>query len=107
MAIRIKKDDRVKVVAGKNRGKVGKVMVTLPGEGKVIVEGVNFTKRHQRPTNKQKEGGIIERETPIDASNVKVLCPNCDKPTRIQHKRLKNGEKVRACKKCGEIMDKV
>ncbi|HQN29462.1 MAG TPA: 50S ribosomal protein L24, partial [Mesotoga sp.] len=85
----------------------GKVLKTYPSEKKVIVEGVNFTKKHQRPTNQYREGGIIERESPIYVSKVMVVCPNCDKPTRIAHKILENGEKVRACKKCGEIIDKV
>ena len=104
---RVKKDDLVMVISGKDRGKKGKVLKTYPSEKKVIVEGVNFTKKHQRPTNQYREGGIIERETPIYVSKVMVVCPNCDKPTRITHKILENGEKVRACKKCGEIIDKV
>ncbi|HNR79942.1 MAG TPA: 50S ribosomal protein L24 [Mesotoga sp.] len=104
---RVKKDDLVMVISGKDRGKKGKVLKTYPSEKKVIVEGVNFTKKHQRPTNQYREGGIIERESPIYVSKVMVVCPNCDKPTRIAHKILENGEKVRACKKCGEIIDKV
>ncbi len=104
---RVKKVDLVMVISGKDRGKKGKVLKTYPSEKKVIVEGVNFTKKHQRPTNQYREGGIIERESPIYVSKVMVVCPNCDKPTRIAHKILENGEKVRACKKCGEIIDKV
>ncbi len=104
---RVKKDDLVMVISGKDRGKKGKVLKTYPSEKKVIVEGVNFTKKHQRPTNQYREGGIIERESPIYVSKVMVVCPNCDKPTRIAHKILENGEMVRACKKCGEIIDKV
>lgn len=104
---RVKKDDVVMVISGKDRGKKGKVLKTYPSEKKVIVEGVNFTKKHQRPTNQYREGGIIERESPIYVSKVLVVCPNCDKPTRIAHKKLEDGSKVRACKKCGEIIDKV
>jgi len=104
---RVKKDDVVMVISGKDRGKKGKVLKTYPSEKKVIVEGVNFTKKHQRPTNQYREGGIIERESPIYVSKVLVVCPNCDKPTRIAHKILEDGSKVRACKKCGEIIDKV
>jgi len=104
---RVKKEDKVMVISGKDRGKKGKVLKTIPSENKIIVEGVNFTKKHQRPTNQYREGGIIERESPIYVSKVMVVCPNCDKPTRVAHKILENGEKVRSCKKCGEIIDKV
>jgi large subunit ribosomal protein L24 len=95
------------IISGKDRGKKGKVLKTFPSEKKIIVEGVNFTKKHQRPTNQYREGGIIERESPIYVSKVMVVCPNCNKPTRVAHKILENGEKVRSCKKCGEIIDKV
>jgi len=104
---RVKREDIVMVISGKDRGKKGKVLKTIPSENKIIVEGVNFTKKHQRPTNQYREGGIIERESPIYVSKVMVVCPNCNKPTRVAHKILENGEKVRACKKCGEIIDKV
>jgi large subunit ribosomal protein L24 len=104
---RVKREDIVMVISGKDRGKKGKVLKTIPSENKIIVEGVNFTKKHQRPTNQYREGGIIERESPIYVSKVMVVCPNCDKPTRVAHKILENGEKVRSCKKCGEIIDKV
>ncbi|HAY98347.1 50S ribosomal protein L24 [Mesotoga sp. Brook.08.YT.4.2.5.1] len=104
---RVKREDIVMVISGKDRGKKGKVLKTIPSEKKIIVEGVNFTKKHQRPTNQYREGGIIERESPIYVSKVMVVCPNCNKPTRVAHKILENGEKVRACKKCGEIIDKV
>ncbi|MGC9383038.1 MAG: 50S ribosomal protein L24 [Kosmotogaceae bacterium] len=107
MSMRIKKEDRVKVISGKDKGKIGQVMKVIPRENKVIVQGVNFTKKHQRPTNQYREGGIIERESPIYASKVMLVCPNCDKATRVEHKVLENGDKVRICKKCGEIVDKV
>lgn len=104
---RVKREDTVMVISGKDRGKKGKVLKTIPSEKKIIVEGVNFTKKHQRPTNQYREGGIIERESAIYVSKVMVVCPNCNKPTRVAHKILENGEKVRSCKKCGEIIDKV
>lgn len=104
---RVKREDTVMVISGKDRGKKGKVLKTISSEKKIIVEGVNFTKKHQRPTNQYREGGIIERESPIYVSKVMVVCPNCNKPTRVAHKILENGEKVRSCKKCGEIIDKV
>ncbi len=105
--MKIKKDDRVKVISGKDKGKTGKVLKTYSKENTVIVEGVNKIKRHQRPTNNQKEGGIIEKDAPLKVNKVMLVCPVCDKPTRIGHKRLENNEKVRTCKKCGEIIDKV
>lgn len=107
MSMKIKKDDNVIVLSGKDKGKEGKVMKTFPKEGKVIVQGVNFSKRHQRPTNQYREGGIIEREAPIYTCKVMVVCPNCGKPSRTAKKILENGEKVRSCRKCGEIIDRV
>ncbi|HDM70027.1 MAG: 50S ribosomal protein L24 [Thermotoga sp.] len=105
--MRIKKDDLVQVISGKDKGKRGKVLRVIPKENKVIVENVNMRKRHQRPTPRLREGGIIEREEPIYASKVMVVCPSCDKPTRVGIRLLEDGRKVRYCKKCGEIIDKV
>ncbi|HCZ05690.1 MAG TPA: 50S ribosomal protein L24 [Thermotogae bacterium] len=104
--MKVKKGDLVKVIAGKDKGKEGKVLRVIPKENKVIVENVRIVKRHQRPTQRLREGGIIEREAPIDASNVMVICPSCNKPTRIGY-RFMEEKKVRFCKKCGEIVDKV
>jgi len=105
--MRIKRDDFVEVISGEYKGKRGKVLRVIPKEGKVIVENINMRKKHQRPTPSLREGGIIEREEPIYASKVMVICPTCDKATRVGMKRLEDGRKVRYCKKCGELIDKV
>ncbi|MDH5510110.1 MAG: 50S ribosomal protein L24 [Nitrospinota bacterium] len=103
--ISVKKNDVVVVIAGADKGKKGKVLEVIPSEGRVIVEKVNIVKRHQRPTQQQRQGGIIEREAKIDASNVQLFCSKCDKPVRFGHQRLEDGKKVRVCRKCGEMMD--
>jgi len=105
MAAKIKKGDLVEVISGKDKGKRGKVLRIIPREGKVIVEGVNMIKRHQRPNPRMKEGGIIEKEGPIYAGKVMLICPNCGQRTRVGFKVV-DGRKVRYCKKCGEIIDK-
>jgi len=105
MALKIKRGDLVEVISGKDKGKRGKVLRVIPRERKVIVEGVNMVKRHQRPIPQLREGGIIEREAPIYTSKVMVVCPSCDRRTRVGFKILENGDKVRYCKKCGEIID--
>lgn len=102
----VRQGDRVVVIAGKNKGKKGKVMVTSPAGGLVQVEGVNIVKKHSKPTKKLQQGGIKEMEAPFDVSNVAVLCPVCSKPTRVGRKLLPNGSRVRSCKKCGESLDK-
>ena len=91
----IKKDDKVVVLSGKNKGKEGKVLSAVPIGGKVIVEGVNVATKHQKD-----QGGIIKSETPIYACKVMVVCPKCGKPTRVAHK-ITDGKKARICKKCG------
>ena len=100
----IKKDDKVIVLSGKDKGKEGRVVSADPKNGKVIVEGVNVAKRHLKPRKPGEEGGIIKKETPIYASKVMRVCPKCGKPTREAHKFLKDGTKERICKKCGEII---
>lgn len=100
----IKKDDKVIVLSGKDKGKQGRVVSADPKNGKVIVEGVNVAKRHLKPRKPGEEGGIIKKETPIYASKVMRVCPKCQKPTREAHKFLKDGTKERVCKKCGEII---
>ncbi len=100
----IRKDDIVVVLSGKDKGKKGRVMSADPKNGKVIVEGVNVAKRHLKARRPGEEGGIISKETPIYASKIMRLCPKCDKPTREAHKFLKDGKKVRVCKKCGETI---
>jgi large subunit ribosomal protein L24 len=96
----------VVVVAGKERGKRGKVLRVIPEKSRVVVERVNLIKKHQRPTQKLRQGGIIEREGPIHLSNVMLVDPTSDKPTRIGMRALSEGRKVRVARKSGEIIDK-
>ena len=96
----IRKDDKVVVLSGKDKGKQGKVLVAEPKAGKVIVEGVNVASKHQKPRKQGEEGGIIKVETPIYAAKVQLVCPKCGKGTRVGHK-IADGKKVRVCKKCG------
>ena len=96
----IRKDDKVVVISGKDKGKEGKVLIADPKAGKLVVEGVNVATKHQKPRKQGEEGGIIKVETPIYACKVMVVCPKCGKPTRVAHK-LDDGKKVRVCKKCG------
>ena len=96
----IKKDDKVVVLSGKDKGKEGKILVSDPKAMKVIVEGVNIATKHQKPRKQGEEGGIIKIETPIYAAKVQLVCPKCGKPTRVGHK-IADGKKTRVCKKCG------
>ena len=97
----IKKDDKVIVLSGKDKGKTGKVMVVDPKGGKVTVENVNVATKHQAPKKQGQEGGIIKVDTPMYACKVQLVCPKCGKPTRVAHKVGADGKKVRACKHCG------
>ena len=96
----IKRDDKVIVLSGKDKGKTGKVLVADPKALKVIVEGVNVATKHQKAQKKGQDGGIIKIETPIYVSKVQLVCPKCGKGTRVAHK-IADGKKVRVCKKCG------
>ena len=96
----IKKDDKVVVLSGKDKGKQGKILVSDPKAAKVIVEGVNVATKHQKPRKQGEEGGIIKVETPIYATKVQLVCPKCGKATRVGHK-ITDGKKIRVCKKCG------
>lgn len=102
----VRKDDLVMVIAGKERGKSGKVLRILPKRDRVVVERVNLIKRHTKPSRKAPQGGIIEREAPIHVSNVLLLCERCRRPVRAGHRVVEDGRKVRVCKRCGEILDK-
>lgn len=102
---KVKRGDIVKVVSGNDRGKRGEVMRIFPERGRLIVRGVNMMTRHQRPSARQREGGIIEREGTIPISNVRVVCPACDRPTRVGFEVAETGEKLRKCKQCGEIFE--
>jgi large subunit ribosomal protein L24 len=99
--LKIKKGDRVRVLTGKDRGKEGTVLRAFPTEGKLIVEGVNTVKKHQKPTRVNQSGGIIDRDMPIPVANVAVLSPGDGRPTRIGYKLLDDGRKVRVCKRTG------
>ena len=102
----VRKGDTVMVVAGKERGKKGKVLRVIPEKGRVVVERLNMIKKHQRPTQKVRQGGIIEREGSIHLSNVMLVDPNSDKPTRVGMKALSDGKKVRVARRSGEMLDK-
>jgi large subunit ribosomal protein L24 len=98
--MKIRKGDRVVVLSGKDRGREGTVTRAIPSRGRVIVDGANVAKRHQKPTRSTQQGGIIDKEMPIDVSNVAIVCPSCSKPTRIGYRFEPDGEKVRICRKC-------
>ena len=105
--IQIRKNDQVKVIAGKDLNKTGRVLRVLRDKGRVVVEGVSFLKRHTRPNpQKQIKGGIVEREAPIHVSNVMIVCGACGKATRIGHNLLADGKKVRICRSCSSSLDK-
>jgi len=99
--MKIRKGDRVQVLQGKDRGKDGVVMFAFPSEDRVIVDGVNIAKKHQKPTRSTQQGGIIDKEMPIHVSNVAIICGSCHKPTRVGHRFDPDGSKVRVCRKCG------
>src|SRR5437762_8937554 len=103
----LRKNDTVQVITGRDAGKQGKVLKILREKNRVIVQGVGFTKKHTRPNPQRNiKGGIAEREAPIHASNVMILCPECSERTRIGAKRLDDGRKVRICHKCDGVLDK-
>jgi large subunit ribosomal protein L24 len=102
----VRRGDTVGVVAGRERGKRGKVLRVLHDKDRVLVENVNMIKKHQRPTQKVRQGGIIEREGPLPLSNVLLVCARCDRPVRHGIKLLTDGRKQRVCKRCGESIDK-
>jgi large subunit ribosomal protein L24 len=107
LATPIRKNDNVLVTAGKDRGKRGRVLKVLPEKNRVVVEGVNFIKRHTKPNpQRQIKGGLVEREASLHASNVQLVCPECGVPTRLGRKVLGDGRKVRICRKCEGVVDK-
>jgi large subunit ribosomal protein L24 len=105
--LNVRKNDTVLVLAGKSKGRTGRVLRVFPAEGRAIVEGVNFVRKHTK-ANPQKniKGGILEREAPVHASNLMVVCGECGKPSRMGHKALDDGKKVRVCRRCGGVVDK-
>ena len=102
----IRREDRVVVISGKDRGKKGKVLIAEPKTGRLVVEKVNVVSKHEKPKGQGKPGGIVHQEAPIQASKVMLVCAKCGKATRIAFKPLSDGGKVRMCKKCGETFDK-
>ncbi|MDA3902338.1 MAG: 50S ribosomal protein L24 [Desulfuromusa sp.] len=104
--LHVKKNDMVKITAGKEQGKTGKVLRVLPGKGRVVVENLNIIKRHTRPNQLNPEGGIIEKSAPMSISNVMLICGSCNQPTRTGVRLLEDGSKTRYCKKCNESVDK-
>ena len=102
---KIKKDDKVIVIGGKEKGKIGGVLKVDSEKGRVVVEKVNMVKRHSKPSMQSGQGGIIEKEAPLDISNLMIVCNKCKEPTRIASRRLEDGSRVRVCKKCSEPVD--
>ena len=103
--MKIRKNDTVLVIAGKDRGKKGKVRKALPKNDKVIVEGANMIKRHSRAKGQARQAGIIELEAPLDVSNVILICNKCNKPARVGSRFLSDGRKARICRSCDEVID--
>ncbi|MCH7781944.1 50S ribosomal protein L24 [candidate division KSB1 bacterium] len=98
------KEDTVLIISGNERGRQGKVLKTFPKTGRILVEGVNLIKRHTRPSQQSPQGGIVEKEATINASNVMVICPKCNNATRVKHKLLENNKSVRVCRNCEEML---
>lgn len=103
---KIRKDDQVMVLSGREKGKTGKVVRVIPGRAMVVIEKLNMVKRHQKPSKKYAHGGIVEREAPLGISNVGLICVSCKGPVRAGMKFLEGGRKVRYCKKCKEVFDR-
>ena len=101
----IRKSDSVLVISGRERGKTGKVLRVLPEKDSVIIERINIVKRHSKPRGPQQAGGIVEKEAPIPASNLMIMCDKCNAPVRIAHKVLSDGRKIRVCRRCNEAID--
>ncbi len=102
---RIRTDDKVQVIAGKDKGKIGKVLKVVKKKNRAVVENVNIAKVHEKPTQANQQGGITEKPMPIDYSNLMIMCNKCIKPTRVGIRVLDSGKKVRFCKKCDEQID--
>ena len=105
--LKLKKDDIVEVIAGREKGKKGKILVLYPDERKLTVEKLNMVKRHTKPSAQNKQGGIVEKESRLSISNVMLVCDKCGKGVRVKRKKLEDGKRVRVCVKCGEVMDKM
>ncbi len=105
MGLRIRKGDTAIVLTGKNKGKSGRVLSVLPAKERATIEGVNVVKRHMKPSKKYSQGGIIEKEAPLHLSNIMLVCPKCNKPTKVSNTLLDDGRKLRSCKKCKEVIE--
>jgi large subunit ribosomal protein L24 len=105
MGLGIKKGDTAMVITGKEKGKKGRVIAVIPSKQRLKIEGLNIIKRHMKPSRQYTQGGIIEKEGTIHISNIMLVCPKCNKPTRIANQLLSDQKKVRACKKCKEVID--
>lgn len=103
--LQIRKDDKVKIIAGKDKGKIGKVLKVIKKKNRVLVEKINFVKKHTRPSAQNRQGGIVEAEAPIHISDVILMCNKCMQPSRIRRRRLEDGKSARICIKCNEIID--
>src|SRR5215813_3673173 len=106
MLARVKKNDTVMVIAGKERGKIGKVLRVVPAENRAVVERLNMVKRHLKPRGPQSPGGIVEKEASIHLSNMMPMCEKCNAPVRVGVRQLDDGSKSRLCRRCGELLDK-
>lgn len=103
--MKVRKNDTVVIITGKDKGKKGKVRRVIPEKNQVMVEGINMIKRHSRTRGAARQAGIIELEAPVHCSNVMILCDKCGKPARIGLRRLEDGQKVRFCRSCNEVLD--
>jgi large subunit ribosomal protein L24 len=103
--VEIRKNDSVMVIAGKERGKTGKILRVLPEKNAVIIERLNIVKKHSKPRGPQQPGGIVEKEATIHSSNVMIMCDKCNAPVRIGHKILADGKKIRICRRCNEALE--
>lgn len=103
--MKIKKNDNIIVITGKDKGKKGKIRQVFPGSSGVVIEGVNIIKRHMKPRGQARQAGIIESEAPIHVSKVMIVCPKCSKPVRLKTQILEDGKHVRACSKCNEVIN--
>ncbi len=105
--LHVKKNDQVKVLAGKDAGRTGRVLRVLPQRNRAIVENINTVRRHTRPNPQRNvQGGIVERESPIHLSNLQVICPDCGQASRVGYQELSDGKRVRVCKKCDATLDR-
>ncbi len=107
LASPVRKNDNVIVITGRDRGKKGRVLRVVSSKNRIVVEGVNFIKKHTKPNPQRNvKGGIVEREAALHASNVQIVCSECGRPTRVGHRRLDDGSAVRFCRKCQGVLDK-